>query len=83
MKLQRIDVLSVDFQQTGPLAAISQRRRLLDYLKPDVVHMMVDGRIVYSGGFELVHVLEEHGYGWAEEQIRKGETVSPPEAVAG
>ena len=45
--------------------------------------LMVDGRIVYSGGFELVHVLEEHGYGWAEEQIRKGETVSPPEAVAG
>ena len=61
---------------------ITHYQRLLDYLKPDVVHVLIDGRIVYTGGFELVHILEEHGYGWAEEQLKKGETVCPPVAEA-
>ncbi len=61
---------------------ITHYQRLLDYLKPDVVHVLVDGRIVYTGGFELVHTLEEHGYGWAEEQIKNGEPVCPPGAEA-
>jgi Fe-S cluster assembly ATP-binding protein len=34
----------------------------LNYIKPDYVHVLYDGQIVKSGGFELVHELEEFGY---------------------
>jgi Fe-S cluster assembly ATP-binding protein len=46
---------------------ITHYQRLLDYIVPDRVHVLVDGRIVQSGGPELAHELEEKGYGWAEE----------------
>jgi Fe-S cluster assembly ATP-binding protein len=41
---------------------VTHYQRLLDYIKPDFVHVLYNGRIVKSGGFELVHELEEHGY---------------------
>ncbi len=41
---------------------ITHYQRLLDYVKPDFVHVLADGRIVRSGGPELAHELEEHGY---------------------
>ncbi len=41
---------------------ITHYQRLLDYIKPDVVHVMIDGRIVKSGGPELAQQLEEQGY---------------------
>src|SRR5579883_1963427 len=45
---------------------ITHYQRLLDYIRPDFVHVLVDGRIVRSGGPELALELEEKGYGWAE-----------------
>ncbi len=42
--------------------AITHYQRILNYLKPDYVHVMVDGRIVKSGGPELAHELEAKGY---------------------
>ena len=42
---------------------ITHYQRLLDYIKPDVVHVLADGRIVRSGGPELAHELEREGYG--------------------
>ncbi len=46
---------------------ITHYQRLLDYIKPDHVHVMVDGRIVQSGGPELAHQLEAEGYrNWQE-----------------
>ena len=42
---------------------ITHYQRLLDYVKPDVVHVLADGRIVKSGGPELAHELEREGYG--------------------
>ena len=51
---------------------ITHYQRLLDYIKPDVVHVMVDGRIVRSGGPEVALWLEEEGYAsWreAEEEL--------------
>ena len=45
---------------------ITHYQRLLDYIKPDVVHVLADGRIVESGGPELALELEEHGYAWLE-----------------
>ena len=46
---------------------ITHYRRLLDYVTPDVVHVMMDGRIVRTGGVELAETLEERGYEWLEE----------------
>jgi len=46
---------------------ITHYQRLLDYIIPDHVHVLVDGRIVRSGGKELALELEDKGYGWAEE----------------
>ncbi len=51
---------------------ITHYQRLLDYIKPDVVHVLVDGRIVRSGGPELAKELEDKGYGWIEDEIRAG-----------
>lgn len=47
---------------------ITHYQRLLDYIKPDFVHILYKGRIVYSGGPELALELEEKGYDWIKEQ---------------
>ena len=43
---------------------ITHYQRLLDYIKPDVVHVMADGQIIKSGGPDLALELEERGYDW-------------------
>ena len=48
---------------------ITHYQRILNYIKPDVVHVMIDGRIVESGGPELALHLEEQGYEWVREKI--------------
>jgi Fe-S cluster assembly ATP-binding protein len=48
---------------------ITHYQRLLDYIKPDVVHVLADGRIVETGGPELAHELEQHGYAWVKERV--------------
>ena len=45
---------------------VTHYQRLLDYVVPDYVHVLVDGRIVKSGGPELALELEKKGYGWTE-----------------
>jgi Fe-S cluster assembly ATP-binding protein len=52
---------------------VTHYQRLLNYIVPDVVHVLTDGRIVRSGGKELALELEDKGYGWLE----------PPVAAAG
>ncbi len=47
---------------------VTHYQRLLDYIVPDVVHVLADGRIVESGGASLAHKLEEHGYAWIAER---------------
>ncbi len=54
---------------------ITHYQRLLDYIKPDVVHVLADGRIVETGGPELALELEEHGYAWIRDRVA-------PEAAA-
>ncbi|MGQ4661221.1 Fe-S cluster assembly ATPase SufC [Lysobacter sp. F6437] len=51
---------------------ITHYQRLLDYIKPDVVHVLADGRIIESGGPELALQLEEHGYEWVKDRITPG-----------
>lgn len=49
---------------------ITHYQRLLDYIKPDIVHVLYDGRIVKTAGPELVQTLEEKGYDWIKEEVR-------------
>ena len=48
---------------------ITHYQRLLDYIVPDYVHVMYNGRIVKSGGKELALELEEKGYDWIKEEV--------------
>ncbi len=50
---------------------ITHYQRLLNYIKPHFVHVMLDGRIVESGGPELALELEEHGYSWLREEAQE------------
>lgn len=50
------------------LLMITHYQRILDYVEPDRVHVMIDGKIVESGGPELAHKLEEEGYDWVKEK---------------
>jgi len=52
------------------MLVITHYQRLLNYVIPDYVHVLVDGRIVKSGGRELALELEQKGYGWIEEQVK-------------
>ncbi|HRJ73041.1 MAG TPA: Fe-S cluster assembly ATPase SufC [Terrimicrobiaceae bacterium] len=57
--------------QRGPdtgFLVITHYQRLLDYIVPDVVHVMVDGRIVLSGDKDLALKLEAQGYDWVEKE---------------
>jgi Fe-S cluster assembly ATP-binding protein len=56
------------------MIVITHYQRLLDYIVPDRVHVLAEGRIVRSGGKELAFELERKGYGWLE--------VEPPGAAA-
>ncbi len=47
---------------------ITHYQRLLDYIEPDFVHVLADGRIIRSGGKELALALEEKGYAWVLEE---------------
>ncbi|MCG8457070.1 MAG: Fe-S cluster assembly ATPase SufC [Holophagales bacterium] len=48
---------------------ITHYQRLLEYIEPDFVHVLVDGKIVRSGGPELARELEEKGYSWIESEV--------------
>jgi Fe-S cluster assembly ATP-binding protein len=48
---------------------ITHYQRLLDYIVPDFVHVLYDGKIVKSGPKELAHKLEEKGYDWIKEEV--------------
>jgi Fe-S cluster assembly ATP-binding protein len=50
------------------IVVITHYQRLLDYIKPQFVHIMFNGRIVESGGPDLALHLEEHGYDWVREK---------------
>jgi Fe-S cluster assembly ATP-binding protein len=60
---------------SGPEKAIvlvTHYQRILDYITPDFVHVLIDGRIVRSGGRELALELEKRGYDWLREEAQTG-----------
>jgi Fe-S cluster assembly ATP-binding protein len=59
---------------TGPALGtlvITHYQRLLNYIKPQFVHIMLDGRVVESGGPDLALHLEEQGYDWVREKYEE------------
>ena len=53
---------------------ITHYQRILRYIEPDYVHVMLDGRLVTSGGKELADQLEENGYDWVRQEFGSGAT---------
>ncbi len=51
------------------ILVITHYQRLLNYIVPDKVHVMIDGQIVKTGGKELALELEEKGYNWVKEEL--------------
>ena len=64
---------------------ITHYQRMLNYVKPQFVHVLLDGRVVMSGGEELSHQLEANGYEWVRDQVGLpagvGDEASTPEPV--
>ncbi|MGA2626588.1 MAG: Fe-S cluster assembly ATPase SufC [Candidatus Bathyarchaeia archaeon] len=64
-------VAEVVARMAGPqmgVLLITHYQRILDYIRPQYVHVMVNGRIFRSGGPELAKLLEEKGYSWIEQE---------------
>jgi len=61
--------------QERAMVIITHYQRLLRYIVPDYVHVLLDGRLVQSGGKELALELEEKGYGWIEAQVARTQAV--------
>jgi Fe-S cluster assembly ATP-binding protein len=51
---------------------ITHYQRILDYIRPEFVHILLNGRIVKSGGPDLALELEEKGYDWVKEELAGG-----------
>jgi Fe-S cluster assembly ATP-binding protein len=54
-------------EEGAGILQITHYQRILDYVEPDHVHVMLDGKVVKSGGAELAHELEDEGYDWVRE----------------
>ena len=52
---------------------ITHYNRILEHVKPDKIHVLIDGKIVMSGGPELANQLEENGYDWVEKEVSSNE----------
>lgn len=61
---------------------ITHYQRILDYVKPDKVHVLVDGTVVLSGGPEIVLELEARGYDWVKETLAQETAEQPQEAAS-
>ena len=54
---------------SNAIIVVTHYQRILNYLSPDFVHVLVDGKIARSGGRELALELEEKGYDWVRESV--------------
>jgi Fe-S cluster assembly ATP-binding protein len=58
--------------ESNAVVLVTHYQRILNYIAPDQVHVLMDGRIVRSGGPELAQELEERGYDWIKEAVDAG-----------
>jgi len=56
-------------EQGAGILQITHYQRILDYVEPDHVHVMIDGEIAKSGGAELAEELEDKGYDWVRDEV--------------
>ena len=63
-------------EQNIGVLLITHYQRMLNYIKPDVVHIMMGGAIVESGGADLALHLEEQGYDWVREKYENGNSAA-------
>jgi Fe-S cluster assembly ATP-binding protein len=56
-------------EQGAGILQITHYQRILDYVEPDHVHVMLDGQVAKSGGPELAEKLEDEGYDWVREEV--------------
>jgi Fe-S cluster assembly ATP-binding protein len=59
-------------REDNAIVLVTHYQRILNYITPDYVHVLLDGQIVRSGGPELAHELEEKGYDWIREAVEAG-----------
>jgi Fe-S cluster assembly ATP-binding protein len=57
------------------IVLVTHYQRILNFIKPDFVHVLIEGRIVRSGGSDLAHELEAQGYEWLREPAEEAESV--------
>ncbi len=69
-----VNTLAQEDDRLGVLL-ITHYKRILQYIHPDRVHVMLRGRVVESGGPELADHLEEHGYDWLKEEKEEAEAL--------
>jgi Fe-S cluster assembly ATP-binding protein len=67
MVSQGVNTIREERKGKPAVLIITHYNRILDYIKPDVVHVLQDGQIVTSGGPELALKLEEKGYDWVDD----------------
>ncbi len=58
-------------RKENAIIVVTHYQRLLNYIVPDFVHVLVDGRIAKSGGKELALALEEKGYDWIKDEVER------------
>jgi Fe-S cluster assembly ATP-binding protein len=58
-------------RKENAILVVTHYQRLLNYIVPDFVHVLMDGRIVKSGGKELALQLEERGYDWVKDEVER------------
>jgi Fe-S cluster assembly ATP-binding protein len=58
-----------EVHEQNAVVVITHYQRLLDYIVPDFVHVLHDGKIVKSGTKELAHELEAKGYDWIKQEL--------------
>ena len=69
--------LDIDALRIVAEGVVTHYQRLLNYIVPDVVHVLMDGRIVKSGGRELALKLEEKGYDWLRDEAGVAQAQEP------
>ena len=63
--------LDVDATPETSALVITHYQRLLDYLRPDTVHVLLGGRIVKTGGPELAQEIEQRGFDWIKKEVNE------------
>src|SRR3989442_6645106 len=63
------------------MLVVTHYQRLLDYVVPDVVHVLVDGKIVKSRDSDLARNIEKHGYGWVPHEVPRTDPARPSSRV--